>query len=293
MPAIRFIALLAALPCSLLAALYPVAVESSVRRTAAGELIAYRLYVPQSPSAGLEAPLFPAVVLTHGYGRGNENHEVNARHLAERGIVVLTPSNAALLSLSAVSNTLDHVAWLRRRAQTPGDALQGLVDPGRIALAGHSAGGAVSFESAVQGQKRGIGVAALLLLDAVPWSRTYFSASGLQALPFASLRAEPGACNSFAEVLKLQRGLAFATSDVRVVAATHCDQENPTDFRCLALCGGASSQRQSIYQRLMYLFLRDTFGIPEAGDETLSYAEALSVLQASGEIRVSFIVPAR
>ena len=115
------------------AALFPLAVESATRRTAAGDTIAYDLYVPQAVD-GLPAPPWPAVVLNHGFARDKRYHARNARYLAERGIVALVPNLVSLLGgeaaqLRNVANTVDHMAWLRARSTTPGDRLRGLVDP--------------------------------------------------------------------------------------------------------------------------------------------------------------------
>jgi len=74
-------------------------------------------------------------------------------YLAQRGIVVLTPDMASLFGgeaaqLGCIADAVADVTWLAERSATPGDSLVGLVDPVRIGLAGHSAGGAVSFEAA-------------------------------------------------------------------------------------------------------------------------------------------------
>ena len=269
------------------AGLFPVAVESATRRTAAGDTIAYDLYVPQAV-AGLPAPPWPVVVLNHGFARDKRYHAGNARHLAERGIVALVPNLVSLLGgeaaqLRNVANTVDHMAWLRARSTTPGDRLRGLVDPLRIGLAGHSAGGAVAFEAAWQQERvPGIPASALVLLDAVPWARTLARAAELGPLFAVNLRAEPSACNALASNLGLLDALTFPAEDVRLVATTHCDPENPSDVLCALACGAATPRGRDLYQELLYLFLREALGAPaiEAGP---GFRERVAALEARGD----------
>jgi acetyl esterase/lipase len=273
--------------------LYDVRVEEASRRTATGDTVPYTLFVPVA-RASLSAPPWPAVILTHGFARDRRFHAENARYMAERGIIVLTPNLSGGLGtrrgrIRNVESIRDHVRWLIDRSATPGDALSGLVDPVRMGLAGHSAGGAVSFEAALLLSKSPTPVEALLLLDGVPWSRTTARASALPPMDFASLRSEPSACNAFASVLGLQDRLRFPTDDARILGGTHCDPENPTDALCELACGGASAFARSRYQRLMYLFFHDA--LRSLLPESQSYREALEDLVSSGAVEVDSFGP--
>jgi hypothetical protein len=106
-------------------ALYEVSVESSNRKTVTGQTIDYQLYCPKpATSAGVEQR-FPIVALTHGSPRNSSYHKNNARFMAERGIVVMTPNMMSLLGTGNqkrnIANTVDYVVWLIRRSFTPGD----------------------------------------------------------------------------------------------------------------------------------------------------------------------------
>jgi pimeloyl-ACP methyl ester carboxylesterase len=273
------------LSCSAAAAVFPLSVESGRRTTFTGEAVNFDLYVPQV-AAGQRVP---AVLLIHGFARSKAQHEVNARYLAERGMVVMTPNLTSTLGEDGqyrnALNMVDLLYWMLVRSFTPGDTLAGRIDPARFGLAGHSAGGAVAFEAATIAQSIGLQVRALNLLDAVPWTRTNALAPTLSPLGFSSLRSEPSACNANGSVTGLLGSLRFAAEDVRIAGATHCDPENPSDFLCRLVCGGGSSARQTTYQRLMYLFLRDTFAIPEVAGETQTYRGLLAALRASGAVR--------
>ena len=296
--ALRSVTLLALLGAGAIseAALFPVTIESAVRRTAFGDTIAYDLYVPQA-GPGLPAPPWPAVVLNHGFGRDKRYHAQNATFLAERGIVTLVPNLVSLLGgesaqLRNVANTVDHMAWLRTRSASPGDSLRGLVDPLRIGLAGHSAGGAVAFEAAWdQERTAGIPASALVLLDAVPWDRTVERAPGLGALFAVNLRSEPSACNALGSSRKLPPAVAFPLDDVHIVGATHCDPENPSDSLCAVACGAATPRRTGLYQELLYAFLRDVLRAP-AVEPGPSFGERVATLEAEGEVVRSAYGPA-
>ncbi|MBK9088229.1 MAG: alpha/beta fold hydrolase [Holophagales bacterium] len=271
--------------------IFGVAIETGRRRTGRGDEVAYDLYVPQSAS-GLPAPPWPAVVLDHGFARSKWRHASTARFLAERGVVVLVANLVSLLGgesaqLANVANTRDHVAWLKARSETRGDPLFGLVDPERIALAGHSAGGAVAFEAAAGGT----GVRAVVLLDAVPWQRTIEAAREMPFRRLLSLRSEPSACNAQGSVRKLLGNLRFESDDVRIVGATHCDAEDPTDFVCRLFCGGTTDDARAAYRRLFFLFVADSLDVPPVEDAPDTWAEAIRRGVEDGSLAVERVAP--
>ena len=277
--------------------LYEVSVESGMRQTATGARVAYDLFIPR-PAAGLPGPPFPAVVLTHGFARDRTFHRDNALYMAQRGMVVLTPNMVSLLGGTAsqsanIAILSDHVRWLAERSTAAGDPLAGILDAWRIGLAGHSAGGAVSFEAAVKTQEGPASVAAVCLLDAVPWDRTLERAVDPKPLPLASLRSEPGPWNLNGRVLDLLNRLPFAVEDIRIVGASHCDPENPTDLLGQLACGPSTEERRAIYQRLIYLFFRDALKAHRFKQEGEPYADALEKLQAANLISRSADRPFR
>jgi len=210
-------------------------------------------------------------------------------YLAERGIVVLTPDMASLFGgeaaqLGCIEDAVADVAWLAERSVTPGDSLVGLVDPARIGLAGHSAGGAVSFEAAIDSQNTTTPVAAVCLLDAVPWDRTIARAPGFPKIPFASWRSEPEPCNAEGSVRSVLSGLSFTTEDVLIAGGTHCDPENPSDGLCALACGRSTTERQLLYQEFLYLFVRDALQAPSVPSEPATYAMSLDDAAAAGSI---------
>ena len=141
----------------------------------------------------------------------------------------------------------------RRVAEGPlrdrGDPLFGLVDPERIALAGHSAGGAVAFEAAAGGTAG----ASRRPPRRRPVAADDPAAREMPVTRLLSLRSEPSACNAQGSVRKLLANLRFESDDVRIVGGTHCDAEDPTDGVCRLFCGGTSDEARAAYRRLLYL----------------------------------------
>lgn len=267
---------------------YQVSIERGRYRTTSGERVRYGLFIPQ-PDPTLPPPPWPAIVLNHGFARDHTRQRNNALYLAERGVVVLTPDMGCLLGgeraqLQNIGDLVGEVAWLAERSATPGDALSGLLDPARIGLAGHSAGGAVSFEAAIDTQNTPTPVAAVCLMDAVPWERTVARAAEFPALPFASWRSEPEPCNADGAVRLLLNGLPFPMEDVLIIGGTHCDPENPSDATCALACGCSAPERQSLYQQFLYLFVREALHAPDVPSEPASYQAALDKAAALGQL---------
>lgn len=267
---------------------YSILVERGTRHTTTGDRVAYDLFIPQEQQE-FPAPPFPGVVLIHGFARSKYNHGHNALFLAERGIVVLTPNMTSLLGgeqarLHNIENLVDHIAWLRERTETEGDPLSEVLDPARIGLAGHSAGGAVSFEAAIDAFESPARAAGVCLLDAVPWARTLDRAADFPHIDLASFRSEPAACNANGEVLVLLENLPFQTDDVLVVGGTHCDPENPTDLACPFACGASSERARLLYRQLLYAFMRDVLEAPVLEDGSESFADTLDRLEDEGKI---------
>lgn len=265
--------------------LFSVEVEAGTRHTPTGAEVAYSLFIPQC-EADRPAPPWPTVVLNHGFVRSKKYHAANAYHLAQRGFIVLTPDQVGLGGIGSrdanIAITLDHLQWLRQRGRTPGDRLEGLVDPSRQALAGHSAGGALSLEAAACSQQTEHPVAALVLLDAVPWMSTMSAAQELDLPAIASFRSEPSSCNAQGLVREALRELPNAVEDILIVGATHCDPESPTDLGCRLVCGGSGALQRYLYRKLMLSFLQESLNVPAVDPLSVSYGRTVSWLEQRG-----------
>lgn len=265
--------------------LFPVEVETGTRESRSGIEVEYSLFVPvQKP--GLPLPPWPVVLLNHGFARSKKFHANTAHHMAQRGFIVLTPDQIGLGGSGSrdanISLTLEHLEWLRMRGRTPGDRLDGLVDPSRMALAGHSAGGAVSLEAAACSQETDHPVTALVLLDAVPWPSTVGAARNLTVPEVASFRSEPSPCNAQGSIRDALRELPFAVEDVLIVNATHCDPEGPTDILCRLFCGGSGFVPRYLYLKLMVSSLQESLNAPPVEPLSVSYGRLVAWLEDRG-----------
>lgn len=234
-----------------------------IRQTAAGHRIEGVLYVPLH----VEGAPYPVLVLSHGFLRDYGRHVQNALALACEGIVTFVPNLVPVDAWNAdqseqVADVVDHVLWLSRRASDPEDPLFGLIDPHRLALGGHSAGGAVSVQALEILQGQGTLVSALVLWDAVPDEEALEAAKKLQPLPVLSIRSRPGPCNAYGSTQDLDQSFPFPVQSVFLPSATHCDAESPTDVLCRLLCGGSSESARSDYRKKTLSFLSEALKKP-------------------------------
>lgn len=181
----------------------------------------YVLFEPVPPEPGRAA-----VILLHGFARSPGRMAGHARALANEGFVVVTPKLESLLGgakarESNVARTVGRMRWL---------VAEKGVDPARIGLAGHSAGGAIALMAAVRAQEEGLFPAALCLLDAVPWEETIEAARRLRPLPLLSLTADPSPMNANGRIAELHAALAVPFTHTPIPGSSHVDPENPPDF---------------------------------------------------------------
>ena len=111
-----------------------------------GAMKRQRIHYPL-PRAGEEPKQLPLLVISHGYTHQPEYYDYLGKHLASYGTVVMAHTNdvgrgdhrgTETASLSTLANT-DHL--LASLATIGNGALDGQVDPRRIAFLGHSTGG--------------------------------------------------------------------------------------------------------------------------------------------------------
>lgn len=275
--------------------LYKIAAETGRGRIVPGVQTAYTLFLPRR-TAGLPGPPWPSLVLIHGFGRDRTYHRNTGAYLARRGIAVLTPDMESLFAGEPAQHknialVAGCVNWLAQRSADPKDALAGKLDPRRIALAGHSAGGAIALEGAAKCQESSTPAAALCLLDAVPWPRTLACAAELRPIAFCSLRSDPGACNAGGTALALLGHLPFPCQDIHILGASHCDPEDPTDAACTLFCGKGTARSRSLYRQLLHFFIRDALRAPCPDGHRESYASLVQRLAGSKQIEADDISP--
>jgi hypothetical protein len=268
--------------------LYKVRVERGSRRTESGAMREYTLYCPE-PSSNLPAGPYPLLELVHGFLMTGEQHSHNAKALAERGFVVITPNITKVLlgdavRMRCVDDVLDFVSWLIKESKDKNSPHYHLIDPDRIAIGGNSSGGAVCLEAVIQAQKKGVPVKAMVSLEGVPWDRTKSEVASLKPLRIITLRIKPALCNYHSKVLEFMKLLKFKTDDVLIVGAHHCDAENPTTFRCKCVCGPSDPVHRALFERIMYLYLRDVMNVRLSGEPSKTFADAVKDMEKQGKV---------
>lgn len=268
--------------------LYDVKIERGQFRTASGANRTYTLYIPK-PADGMPAGPYPLVVLIHGFFMSGYEQSGNAQYLARHGIVAFTPNLTKMLlgdgtRMGNVRDVLEEVRWLTDEKQGP---LQGIVDPSRVGIAGNSAGGAVCLEVLLEAQKANVPIKSVCLLDGVPWDRTWKRLTDLNPASILSLRAEPGMCNFYARLVRFLTMLRFRYDDVKVVGAHHCDVENPYTFGCRCVCGRSTEKNRTLFQRLTYLYFRETLNAPQLEAGQPKFTELVHQLAHNGQVVAS------
>ncbi len=187
--------------------------------TLAGEPAQVDVYTPTG------VPVRALAVVAHGFTRSRDRESVLARRLAAEGLVVAVP---------------DLPFWIRHRGN--GDAIVDLVrimererglDTLPVVLAGTSAGGLATLLATDRVPR----LALWLGLD--PVDREGIAEAIARALeaPAIVLRAPSSPCNAFGSARKIAAWLPHRIGYQLIEGASHCDFENPTNWRCEALCG--------------------------------------------------------
>lgn len=196
-------------------------------------------YLPEEPSNLV-------VILSHGFSRSPKRMAGHASALAERGVSVWVPDLYSLMG--GKKSRQKNVDFLLGLVRELADANYNVI------LAGHSAGGALSFMTAVEAQREDSPIASLILLDAVPWDETIDAAARLQPLPLLSLTSESSSMNAWLKVDKLHEAIGFDFTQLRLVGSSHVDPENPPGTFSRAF---ATEEGRELYSQLLIRYVTD------------------------------------
>lgn len=196
-------------------------------------------YLPDEPSD-------IAVILAHGFSRSPKRMAGHASALAGRGITTWLPDLYSLMGgKKSRQKNVDFLLGLVRE-------LAG-IHP-NVILAGHSAGGALSFMAAVEAQGESLPVASLILLDAVPWDETIEAAPRLQPLALLSMTSESSSMNAWLKVEKLHEAIGFDFTELHLVGSSHVDPENPPGTFSKTF---ATEAGRELYSQLLIRYVTD------------------------------------
>jgi MYXO-CTERM domain-containing protein len=192
---------------------------------------------------------FALVGIAHGFQNSKDNHEVLARELAGRGMVVVVPQFPLLLALQC--GATDHA----RNATILIAAIDqqiagGGIDTAHIGVAGHSAGGLSAFLAASQRSYAGV-----VLLDAVDQNNQGAMAVANVAEPVIALSTTASQCNSQNNSGPWYAGLTGPKATLRVVGSSHCEPQDPVNALCTGGCSGTVvPARQALFKKYAVSF---------------------------------------
>jgi acetyl esterase/lipase len=263
--------------------LYSYKVTVSKHTSHSGRTREFTIYVPDI-NPNLPKPPFPTVLMAHGFLMTAKQQKENGEYFARRGMVVIAPNITKLLlgeetRMNNIDDILDLLKWL-----TTESSYKEVIDVNRFAVGGNSSGGAVALELLIQMQKRNLPCRTACFLDGVPWDRSWAAVKELKPVNALTLRAEDTLCNEKARMLKCLAPIPYSFDDVKIVGAHHCDAEAPTTIGCLCVCGKSDPVHRARFQRVLYLYLRDTLEAHNFETPAESFADLMKTMQKEGTV---------
>ncbi len=225
-----------------------------------------------------DAGPFPLLVASHGWSASADNQVGWAEHFASYGFVVAVPTFPNTLSPDANvdAQIIGAMIALYANPATASPA-QGKVDPSRVGLEGHSAGGLATTLAA-----RAVTPGAIALFDPVDANDAGRAAYADLCGPMLALFTTASSCNAQAEWSTFATQTAARGTTMRVVGATHCDGENADrGAACGLACGGAATKaHQDVFARYATAFFLANL----AGDAQAAATLAPGALSADTSI---------
>jgi MYXO-CTERM domain-containing protein len=233
-----------------------------------GVTLSADVYLPKTAGAR------PLVILRHGYTSHKENMVGWAEHLATHGFVGVSFESRDPNAIDSTVEGADMAAvtqWLVDRGADNGSPLFGRVDGQRVAVGGHSAGGAAATVAATQ-----LAPKVLVLLDTQDTPPALAAAPGILA-PTVALFTAANGCNENGnnkDTFKTVSGPRFGAF---VSGATHCDGEDPIDVAgCGSYCGDPTDAHHATFKRYVTAFLEAYLLCEPAAYPYVGGAQAIS-----------------
>lgn len=198
--------------------------------TLAERRVAVDVYLPESD---VPAPL---VVVAHGFARSRHRMEGWGEALADAGLVVAVPD---LPYFARHHDNADGVveAVDALRAAYPERIGEGL------GLVGFSAGGLVTAVAMARRDDVDVWVG----LDPVDAGGAAVTAAADSRVPAVTLFAEPSGCNAHNNGHAIRDAWPGPLVSARIVGATHCDPERPSNISCATFCGRSHPEQADAF----------------------------------------------
>jgi dienelactone hydrolase len=234
-----------------------------------GGSVETHIYFPadEQCTAGLAAP-YPGVAFAHGFSmfgltNGAEDNAGHGEHLASWGYVVAIPVLPDEVE-GRIANLEDVLSYLEEATGQPSSFLYDLVDVDRLAVVGHSFGGASVLALAATDPR----VNAVVALDPVyhqggPGTEPEIWDHDVEgpkiAVPTTILGGPSSDCNSESDHAEIYPFVGSAhKAQFHISGASHCDFSDPGNDLCYFVCGGSDDQsdlRTQLVQKYLTAWL--------------------------------------
>lgn len=215
-------------------------------------------FVYTTSAAGLR----PLIVFRHGFSRSKAVLNDYGTHWAKRGFNVILNDSRTGISPDYTgkdsNDMIDCANWAVLRSATAGNYLTNKIDPSRVVLGGHSAGGytaeIATYKNVAQGEGN-FDCAVMVLYDPVPTDVGYAETIAQSiTIPSVMLYGVSDICNSFGSGTGIFQNTAGPSYGIYVKAADHCDFESYYTSACAIAClkwpfGGWDSTKNKTVKR--------------------------------------------
>jgi dienelactone hydrolase len=188
----------------------------------------------------------PGVVVTHGFMRSKRYMAGWGAALAERGMVAAVVTQPYVAKHLRNAKAIEAVVAAGRRQEWP------VAVDGRMGLMGFSMGGLTTLLAASRMEEP---VAAWVGLDPVDFEGKGAAVAGRVKAAGLALLAEPAPFNLEGNALSMLADYGGEVTMWKVVGATHCDPESPTDWLGQLACGKVDERRQRLFRETALDFL--------------------------------------
>jgi len=212
-----------------------------------GSVLATDVHFPAGTAGGVDpaAGRCPVIVFGHGFTRSKTSYVNVGSHLATRGFITIVPNLSGSNHAKNADDLIAMIDWILARDADPASIFYSRVDQGAIGSSGHSAGGL----SAIVAASRDARIRAVAPRDPVDSGGLGVGALADVHVPVGITYSEDSACNANGSARTLYAAASAPKRGVKIVGATHCDPEDPTDILCAFTCGPTNSVRQALYRR--------------------------------------------
>lgn len=191
----------------------------------------------------------PGVVVTHGFLRSKRYMAGWGAALAERGIVAAVVTQPYVAKHVRNAKAIEAVVAAGRRQEWP------VAVSDRMGLMGFSMGGLTTLVAASRMEEP---VDAWVGLDPVDFDGKGAAVAGRVKSKGLALLAEPAPFNREGNALTMLADYGGDLTVWRVVGATHCDPEVPTDWLGQLACGRVDEKRQGLFREAALDFLEES-----------------------------------